>query len=211
MGSPFPFRSDDTFAFGKAVFKTSDLKSGWDVLDLMERTLSGLEHEVFFVDKESCTFHGETKLKGPIIVGRNVSFGDWCIVRGPAVIGDGAMIGYLSQVVRSYIGRKCYITGHSYIGDSVLADEVFGTWFVTSNVGLNSGDMMDVREKKRGALIGRGTRIGLMSVLMPGTEIGEQSILAPQSNVKGIIPANSFVKPMNQEFEIRRNKWSKSE
>ena len=53
---------------------------------------------------------------------------------------------------------------------------------------------MDTGLRKFGALIGDGAEVGCNAVLNPGSIIGRASLVYPNTNWRGVLPANSIVK-----------------
>jgi len=59
-------------------------------------------------------------IKGPVYIGPRVFIGAHSFVRGGTAIHDGALVGAYSEVKRSVLCEKAYISSHSYIADSVV-------------------------------------------------------------------------------------------
>jgi len=176
------------------------IKYPWHVLDAMDYFLEKLTPQVAATARIS----DKAVIDGPVLIEDNVRVLEGAIVRGPSYIGPGAVIGngalvrnshlgrgcivgYGSEVKHSYIGDDC--TFHSnYIGDSVIEAEcTFGAGAVTANFRLDHAaiktksarDPQDTGRDKLGALIGRGSRVGINASLMPGIRIGTQSVVGP--------------------------------
>ena len=82
-----------------------------------------------------------------------------------------------------------------------------------SNVKLVSGNItvdiegrpFDTGLRKFGALLGDDADIGCNAVLNPGSIIGRGSVVYPNTNWRGILPANMIVKNQAaQEVVVRR-------
>jgi hypothetical protein len=67
------------------------------------------------------------------------------------------------------------------------------------------GKTIDTGLRKFGALLGDQVEVGCNAVLNPGSIIGRQSIIYPNVNWRGVLPANSLVKnKAAQEVVSRR-------
>ena len=67
------------------------------------------------------------------------------------------------------------------------------------------GVPFDTGLRKFGALLGDHTDIGCNCVLNPGSIIGRGSVIYPNVNWRGILPANMIVKnKAEQEVAVRR-------
>ena len=83
-----------------------------------------------------------------------------------------------------------------------------GAGSVTSNVKSDSklvvikdrktGEKIETKLKKVGAMIGDNVEIGCGTVLNPGTIIGKNTNIYPLSSVRGIISENSIYKNQNE-------------
>ncbi|MBW1670890.1 MAG: hypothetical protein JRJ43_06165 [Deltaproteobacteria bacterium] len=77
----------------------------------------------------------------------------------------------------------------AYIGDSVLGRDVnlgAGTLrFVSGNVSIKiKGSLIDTGRRKLGAVLGDNAQTGCNSVTNPGTLVGLDSIIAPNTTVR---------------------------
>lgn len=154
------------------------------------------------------------KIKGPAYIGAGTIIGNGALVR-ESMIGKNCVIGYSTDVVRSYLGDDCWLHSN-YIGDSVLGDNVsFGAGAVTANLRLDEGEISSVvgREKiatgleKLGAIIGDNVRIGVNASIMPGLKIGADSFIGAGVVLYKDLPENKFCL-LNQSLSISRNKKS---
>jgi UDP-N-acetylglucosamine diphosphorylase/glucosamine-1-phosphate N-acetyltransferase len=161
-----------------------------------------LEANEFFLSKIKGKISGEVEkgaiLKGPVIVGKNSIVKAGAYIEGPVVIGEGCSIGpncYIRsstsiandskignavEIKNSVIGDKTSISHLSYVGDSVIGDNVnFGAGTITANLRhdyntVNSpvkGNMIDSGRKKLGAIIGDNVHTGINTSIYPGRKI----------------------------------------
>jgi len=140
-------------------------------------------------------------IKGPVYIGKSATVGTGSLVRSSCV-ESGAVIGFGSEVARSYIGPKCMLH-HNFIGDSILESDVnpsYGTctanWRFDNkyvDVKLPSGKLTTGREKF-GAIIAKKAFLGINCSIMPGVTIGEGAIIYPGQVVHASVAAHSVIK-----------------
>ena len=75
-----------------------------------------------------------------------------------------------------------------------------------SKVGLkmevkNEDEKIETGLKKYGAMVGDNVEVGCNSVLNPGTVVGKDSSIYPNSCVRGVIPANHIFKDKDHVVE----------
>lgn len=123
---------------------------------------------------------------GPAYIGRNAIIGNQALVR-ESVIEEGSVVGFASEVARSYIGPHCSFHTN-YIGDSVIgAGSHFGAGTVTANLRLDhrevsswvKGERLSSGRQKLGVVCGEGTSLGVQVATMPGVKIGEGAVIGP--------------------------------
>ncbi|NDG63436.1 MAG: hypothetical protein EBY29_08220 [Planctomycetes bacterium] len=130
-------------------------------------------------------------IKGPAYIGKDVVIGNLCLVR-QSTIEEGTTVGFGSEVARSYVGPRCNLH-HTFVGDSVLESEVNMSWgTVTANLRLDkktvritlpSGQVVDSLKEKLGALIAKGSFLGVQVSTMPGTLIAAGTKISPATVV----------------------------
>jgi UDP-N-acetylglucosamine diphosphorylase / glucose-1-phosphate thymidylyltransferase / UDP-N-acetylgalactosamine diphosphorylase / glucosamine-1-phosphate N-acetyltransferase / galactosamine-1-phosphate N-acetyltransferase len=153
-------------------------------------------------------------IKGPAIIGRNCEIRHNAYIREDVIIGDGCVIGNSCEFKHSILFNEAKVPHFSYVGDSILGYLAhLGAGVKISNVKLMPGNVtvemdgkpFDTGLRKFGALLGDHTDIGCNSVLNPGSIIGRGSAIYPNTNWRGILPANMIVKnKAEQEIVVRR-------
>jgi UDP-N-acetylglucosamine diphosphorylase / glucose-1-phosphate thymidylyltransferase / UDP-N-acetylgalactosamine diphosphorylase / glucosamine-1-phosphate N-acetyltransferase / galactosamine-1-phosphate N-acetyltransferase len=153
-------------------------------------------------------------IKGPAIIGRNCEIRHNAYIREQVIIGDECVIGNSCEVKNSILFNSAVAPHFNYIGDSILGCKAhLGAGVKISNVKLVPGNVtveidgqpFDTGLRKFGALLGDNTDIGCNAVLNPGTIIGRGSVVYPNTNWRGILPANMIVKNQApQEVIVRR-------
>lgn len=153
-------------------------------------------------------------IKGPAIIGRNCQIRHNAYIREQVIIGDNCVVGNSCEVKSSLLFNQAVAPHFNYIGDSILGHKAhLGAGVKISNVKLIpenvcveiDGRPFDTGLRKFGALVGDGADIGCNAVLNPGSIIGRGSVIYPNTNWRGILPANMIVKnKAAQEVIVRR-------
>jgi NDP-sugar pyrophosphorylase family protein len=142
-------------------------------------------------------------IKGPAIIGKNCEIRHNAYVREHVVIGDNCVVGNSCEIKNSLLLNDCKVPHFNYVGDSILGFKAhLGAGAKISNVKLVPGNIMveingkavDTGLRKFGALIGDRTEIGCNAVLNPGSIIGRGCLIYPNTNWRGILPADRVVK-----------------
>ena len=142
-------------------------------------------------------------IKGPAIIGRNCQIRHNAYIRDDVLIGDGCVIGNSCELKSCLLFNEAKVPHFSYVGDSIFGFQAhLGAGVKISNVKLVPGNVMvevdgvphDTGLRKFGALLGDHTDIGCNSVLNPGSIIGRGSVIYPNTNWRGILPANMIAK-----------------
>ncbi len=168
-------------------------------------------------------------IKGDVIIEDGVKIFDGAVINGPVYIGaksivannsllreshigTGCMVGFSTEVARSYWGEKVW-THMNYVGDSVISNDVsFGAGSVTGNLRLDDGniqvDGVDTKMQKVGSIIGEKVRVGVNTSIMPGVKIGSNTFIGAGIVIPNDIPDGSFVKA-SLDLKISENKFKK--
>ncbi len=114
-------------------------------------------------------------------IGKNAKIGPNTYLRGNNFIGEKCEIGFGSTVKNSIIFPKTKAKHLSYIGDSVIGENVnFGSGTQIANFRFDGKNINVFTEKgwintgsrKIGAFVGDNTKFGILSGVMPGKLIG---------------------------------------
>jgi NDP-sugar pyrophosphorylase family protein len=142
-------------------------------------------------------------IKGPAIIGRNCEIRHNAYIREHVIIGDHCVLGNACEFKHSLLFNYSVVPHFSYVGDSILGYKAhLGAGAKISNVKLIPGNVMvmndgvpiDTGLRKFGALLGDNTDIGCNTVLNPGSIIGRNSVIYPNTNWRGVLAENSIVK-----------------
>ncbi len=172
-----------------------DLGYPWNVLDANRFLMKSFHHATI---ASSVKFEGNVTINGPVQIGEDVTIGGGSIIQGPCYIGRGTYVGNNVLVrkntsigAESVIGfgvelRNCVLFDKvrvgrlSFIGDSVVGEEVeIGSGIMTVN-NLMTGETVKVKINgepvdsgliKLGSFIGDRTKVGASNTLAPGAVI----------------------------------------
>ena len=190
------------------------LKYPWQILDILDYFLKQklAEHRGKNVEiKDNVFIDGpvwlgdnvkileNTKIVGPCYIGANTVIGNNNVIRY-SQIGENCVTGFNTDITRSFVGPNSWFHSN-YVGDSVLEGNVgLGSGTVLANLRLDEGEIFSLVQGKRlgsgrnklGAVIGRDTRIGVNTSIMPGVKIGGKSLVGAGLVIDKDIPDNSF-------------------
>jgi NDP-sugar pyrophosphorylase family protein len=140
---------------------------------------------------------------GPAVIGRDCQIRHNAYVRANVIIGDGCIIGNACELKNSVLFNGCEVPHFNYVGDSILGHRAhLGAGVVLSNfrslpgtVSVRHGsEKIDTGLLKFGALIGDRAEIGCNSVLNPGSIIGRDCVVYPNTNWRGVLAEGRLVK-----------------
>ncbi len=139
------------------------------------------------VIKAGCVIEGHVRIGKRCIIGPNA------YLRGETRIGDDCLIGNAVEVKSSLIGNKVAVAHLSYIGDSVLGDDInVGGGCILSNFRHDAGEirmrweghLQPTGRNKLGAAVGDHVRIGCKCVVLPGRVIEAGAWTEPGSVIR---------------------------
>ncbi len=155
--------------------------------------LVGSENGVFIHEDASI---GEfVRIEGPCYIGAGVEIRHAAYIRGGSWICENAIVGHATEIKNSLLLPESKAPHFNYVGDSILGFGVnLGAGTKLSNVRndrgrifvrLRDGRKADTGVHKLGSLIGDGSQLGCNVVTNPGTLIGPNSMIVPNSTVRG--------------------------
>lgn len=192
---------------GKKV-RGHDIKDGWwrdigrayDLLDANAHYFTRIRKMI------KGTVEPNVNIKGEVYVGEGTLIRSGTYIEGPVYIGDGSDIGPNAFIrPNTYIGNKCRIgnacevkasiimsgtkISHlSYVGDSIIGENVnFGAATIAANLRLDhkmvaikeKGQLIETGRKKLGVICGDNVNVGCNANLEPGVRIGANCIIGP--------------------------------
>lgn len=151
-------------------------------------------------------------LGSPCIIGPNSEIRHCAFIRGSALVGENCVVGNSVELKNVILFDNVQVPHYNYVGDSILGYKShMGAGSITSNVKSDktlvkindrkNNEVIETNLKKVGAMLGDYVEVGCNSVLNPGTVIGCNTNVYPTSCVRGVIPANSIYKDMNNIVE----------
>jgi len=141
-------------------------------------------------------------IKGPAIIGDNTELRQGAYLRGDTLVGDGCVVGHTTEL------KSCAMLGGSkaghfaYIGDSILGQVNLGAGTKLANLKIVESDVVISIEGKRyetglrkfGAILADGVETGCNSVTTPGTILGKDVLLYPNTTARGYCPPKTIIK-----------------
>lgn len=148
-----------------------------------------------------------------VIIGPETEVRHCAFIRGSALVGAGAVVGNSTELKNVILFDRVQVPHYNYVGDSILGCQShMGAGSITSNVKSDktlvtvkqseTNTVLQTELRKFGAVIGDNTEVGCNTVLCPGTIIGRECIIYPQSRVRGVVNARSIYK--DPEHIIKR-------
>ena len=132
-------------------------------------------------------------IEGPVIIGENCVIGPNCFIRLNTSIESNCHIGHAVEIKNSVIMKNTSVSHLSYVGDSVLGENVnFGAGTITANlrhdgnsIGVKIKDqIVDSTKEKLGCFIGDFSKTGVNTSLYPGVKLGPFSWTYPGACIK---------------------------
>jgi UDP-N-acetylglucosamine diphosphorylase / glucose-1-phosphate thymidylyltransferase / UDP-N-acetylgalactosamine diphosphorylase / glucosamine-1-phosphate N-acetyltransferase / galactosamine-1-phosphate N-acetyltransferase len=146
-------------------------------------------------------------LKGPAWIGQNCHVRSGCYVRENVIVGDGVVLGNSCEFKNSIIFDEAQVPHFNYVGDSILGFKShLGAGVILSNVKLDHSEILITTDQGRvptgltkfGAIVGDRTEIGCNAVINPGSMLGRDCIVYPCTSFRGVLPAGSIVRSVQQ-------------
>ncbi len=152
-------------------------------------------------------------IKGPAIIGRNCEIRHNAYIRENVLLGDNCVVGNACEVKNALFFNNAVVPHFNYVGDSILGFKAhLGAGVKISNVKVVPGNVtvqvkgtpFDTGLRKFGALVGDLAEVGCNAVLNPGSIIGRNSLVYPNTNWRGVLPANHIAKNKAEQQVIAR-------
>ncbi len=151
-------------------------------------------------------------IKGPAVIGTNCDIRQSAYIRGNALVGDHSVIGHTTELKNSIVMNHTEAGHFNYIGDSILGSYVnLGAGTKLANLQFRTpkekhegfirpilipilGKEVDTGIGKLGAILGDYTEMGCNSVTCPGTLMGRNGMVYPNTTVpKAYHPPETFL------------------
>jgi NDP-sugar pyrophosphorylase family protein len=207
-----------------AIFR--DCGYAWDALKILKDYIAANLHPALHNRCEGKAYIGDhvfigegtlvedgAMIKGPAIIGKNCEIRHGAYIRDNVIIGDNCVVGNSSEIKHSILFNGCQVPHFNYVGDSILGHKAhLGAGVKISNVKLVPGNVFveidgkpfDTDLRKFGALLGDFAEIGCNCVLNPGSIIGRNSLIYPNTNWRDILPSDMIVKNKSAQEIVQR-------
>ncbi len=143
-------------------------------------------------------------IKSPAIIGDNNEVRQGAYLRGYILSGKGCVLGHTTEIKHSIFLNDAKAGHFNYIGDSILGNNTnlgAGTKFANLRfldgniIILHEGKSLNTERRKFGAILGDNTQTGCNSVTNPGTILGKNSFIMPNSTVRaGFHPPGTVIR-----------------
>jgi len=191
----------------KAAGYFQPLKYPWQILDMTQIILN---HELKPQIHPSAQIHKTSVIEGPVQIETGVKIMPYAVIKGPVylgkkvIIGDhtlvrnslieaGSVVGYKSEIVRSYVGPNNNFHAN-YVGDSVIeADSNLGSGATLANLRFDKKEIIPGRNKL-GAIMAQGSQLGVNASVMPGVSLGAKAIVGSGLVLAKSLEAGEFKK-----------------
>lgn len=169
------------------------IRHPWDFLRANEQHVAGLAETIIEGDiHPSAVIEGVIHLgsgsrilpgvfiEGNAVIGTDCKIGPNCYLRGHTSIGDGCHIGQSVEIKNCLILSGTHVGHLSYVGDSVLGEQVnFGAGTTTANFRHDghthrsavNGVLIDTGRRKFGTIVGDGVHTGIHTSIYPGRKL----------------------------------------
>ncbi len=143
-------------------------------------------------------------LKEPVIIGDRSEIRQGAYLRGYCLVGARCVVGHTTEVKHSIFLNDAKAGHFAYLGDSILGgDANLGAGTKFANLRFLPGNVQvrtengttDSGLRKFGAILGDRAQTGCNSVTNPGTLIGKDGILMPNTTApSGFHPAGTVIR-----------------
>jgi bifunctional UDP-N-acetylglucosamine pyrophosphorylase/glucosamine-1-phosphate N-acetyltransferase len=142
-------------------------------------------------------------IEGPVYIGEGAVVGPNAYLRPGTSLGKGAKVGAGCEVKNSLVMDEAKIPHLCYVGDSVLGTGVsLGAGTITANLKFNDsnvvsrvkGRLVDIGQRKLGAIFGDGAKTGINVSVFPGVKIGADTWVGPGAVVRADIPSKARIR-----------------
>ncbi len=205
-----------------------EYKGRWEILKYPWNVLSVSDYFLQKIKKNLSTkaeIDKLAKIEGEVILEEGVKVMEFAVIKGPAlikkgtiigtgsliresIIGEDCVVGYHTEISRSYIGNNCWFHTN-YVGDSVLGNNVnLGAGAVCANLRLDQTNIFSSVNKvkvntnriKLGMIAGNGVQIGVNASIMPGVKLGKNTVVGPSVILKQDLEDNTVFLADRRKF-----------
>jgi len=144
--------------------------------------------------------HGAV-IQGPAVIGANCLIGNYAFIRPGTVLSNDVRVGFSTEIKNAIVEKHVAIGPQCFIADSVIGQDAYlGAQVRTSNHRLDgatvcveiAGARIDTGCEKLGCWIGRGARLGIQVIVLPGRIIAPDTLLGPRILVERNLPSGRY-------------------
>lgn len=183
-----------------------DISYSWDILKANSYLLSQLKSsEIKWTIEDGVTIKWNiileewailksgTYIEWNVYIWKDTSIGPNTYLRGETVIWDHCKIWNAVEVKNSNMWDKVNIAHLSYIGDSILGNNInIGWWFITANLrhdnwnikALVKWELVDTGKRKLWVIIWDNVKTGISANTMPGRTVESGTMILPGQIIK---------------------------
>lgn len=161
-------------------------------------------------------------IKGPAVIGDKCEVRQGAYLRGNVLTGNHCVLGHTTEIKNSIIMDHTEMGHFNYVGDSILGSHVnLGAGAKLANLQFRSiqekhggfihpidipiaGETVATKMEKLGAVLGDYVEMGCNSVTNPGTLVGKNCRICPNTTLpKGYYAPDSFISPPDRKPRIQ--------
>ena len=182
-----------------------DVGRPWELLEANETLLGELDSDVqgtvsddaelrgTVVVEDGATIEPGVVIEGPVYVSAGASVGPNTYVRGATYLGPDVHVGNGVEIKNSVVRRGTNVPHLSYVGDSVLGQDVnFGAGTTVANLRHDDaavsltvkGERVSTGRRKFGVVAGDGVKTGINTSLEPGVTLSGGARTEPGERVR---------------------------
>jgi len=160
-------------------------------------------------------------IKSKVLIGEHSEIRQGAYLRGSVIIGNYCVVGHTTEVKNSVFMDGSEAGHFAYVGDSILGNHVnLGAGTKLANLQFRTSEQKQTGQletikitidqeryetnlTKLGAILGDNVETGCNTVTSPGTLVGRDSWIYPNTTVKkGFYPRSSIIKPRGYRLEV---------
>jgi len=195
-----------------------------------DSTIRGIVMDGAYIDDRDAVVIGEGTvvepgvfIQGPAIIGKNCQIRNGAYIRGDVIVGNNCTVGHATELKNCIMLDTAQAPHFAYVGDSILGRGVnLGAGTRLSNVPVTSSKCPDTGRRpsikitvegkeydtglaKFGAVVGDCCQIGCNVVTNPGTLIGKNTLVYPNTSLKkGYYAPNTIIKLKQDVVAVKR-------
>ena len=186
-----------------------DISYPWHIMDANRIVMESWDHSIIPASTkikknvnisgivrfgENCVINSGSNIQGPCYIGDNTFIGNNCLIRDHTSIADNCLIGFGTEIKSSIFFSNVLMGRLSFIGDSVIGENVqIGNYCTTINynhegenifVKNSKGKKIDTGSKKIGVFVGDDVRIGSSHSMEGGLVIKNKKTIPSNISLK---------------------------